>query len=261
MNCRTPFFIWFHHRSGSSHLCSLLDSHPEIACWGEFFYRGEAGVDGDLFTRSACDTEAEFLNDVYSHRWSPSGATLCADDPEPPLATAVGFKLKYQQGDSYPCVLDHLRSHRSMKAIHLVRTNLVAALLSASMIPRLLDQFQRANLLATTPSHDLDRTVWLDTETILDELVELESRIDVARRELDAMDCLEVTYENLIDSPKKTCQSILDFLDVDASIELVSRLQKIMPHSIAASLGNFDEVSEALEGTRFAVHLDSSSKA
>ena len=41
---RTKFVIWFHHRSGSSHPYSLLDSHPEICSVGEL----KVGALGDL---------------------------------------------------------------------------------------------------------------------------------------------------------------------------------------------------------------------
>ncbi|MEM7316857.1 MAG: hypothetical protein AAF497_27310, partial [Planctomycetota bacterium] len=77
MKCQTPFFLWFHHRSGSSHLSSLLDSHADVASWGELFYRGEAGATGDLFTRSGKKSEAEFLDDLYGYRWNSNGANLC----------------------------------------------------------------------------------------------------------------------------------------------------------------------------------------
>ena len=261
MTCPVPFFVWFHHRSGSSHLCSLLDSHAEIASWGEFFYRGEAGAAGDIFTRSGSQSEAEFLDHVYSYRWNSDGAYLCVEDPQPPLARAVGFKLKYQQGAAHPGVMNYLRQQRRMKAIHLVRTDLLSALISAAMIPRLLKQFQRPNLLNGESPQQVERAVRLDPQTVRTDLEELESRIERGREALNGFETLELTYEDLLDSQATTCRKVLDFLEVDGSPDLASRYVKIMPRSIAESLANVHEVAEALQGSRFESLLDSSEVA
>ncbi len=255
MTCPIPFFVWFHHRSGSSHLCSLLDSHSEIASWGEFFYRGEAGAAGDIFTRSGSQSESEFLDHLYSYRWNSRGAYLCVNDPEPPLARAVGFKLKYQQNATYPGVMSYLRQQPQMKAIHLVRTNLLSALISAAMIPRLLKQFQRPNLLASESPQQVERTVRLDPQTVHAELEMLESRIERGREALDGFEVLELRYEDLLDAQAVTCRKVLDFLEVDGSINLASRYVKIMPRSIEESLENVNEVAKALQGSRFASFL------
>src|SRR5208283_4721755 len=58
-NYREPtvrFAIVGNHRTGSSHLVSLLDSHPDIACWNdEIFDKGEA------FEQSSFCDPREFL--------------------------------------------------------------------------------------------------------------------------------------------------------------------------------------------------------
>ena len=258
MTCPVPFFVWFHHRSGSSHLCSLLDSHPEVASWGEFFYRGEAAATGDLFTRSRRTTEAEFLDHFYAYQWDPTGANLCVDDPVPPLMHAVGFKLKYQQAAAHPSVLSCLRRKRSVKAIHLVRTNLLAALVSAEMIPRLLSQFSRPNIVSEASLKQLERSVRLNPETVCSELEDLETRISHGREIINGFETLEVTYEDLITNQDFTCAKILDFLEVDPTRSLESRYLKIMPHSLNESLQNLDEIAAAIQGTRFESLLDRS---
>ena len=258
MVCPVPFFVYFHHRSGSSHLCSLLDSHSSIASWGEFFYRGEAGAQQDIYTRSGKNSESEFLDDFYAYRWDRDGAYLCLDNPEPPLVKGVGFKLKYQQADAHPAVMDYLRQQNSMKAIHLVRTNLLSALISAAMIPRLLKKYQRPNLLSGESPQDVQRTVRLDPETIMQQLEELDARIERGRQALDGFDTLEITYEDLQSSQARTCQTVLEFLGLADESDLTSRYVKVMPNSISESLENIHEIAEVLDGTRFAEHLDAS---
>jgi len=256
MKCQTPFFIWFHHRSGSTHLSSLLDSHPQIASWGEFFYRGEAGAPADIFTRSGQPTEPQFLESFYAYRWDANGAKLCVDDPVPPLMPAVGFKLKYQQAETYPPVMNYLQQDSNVKAIHLIRTNLLSALVSAAMIPRLLKKFQRPNLINGESPGEVERRVELNPETVLDELQELESRIERGRQAMSGFKTLEITYEDLVRSSSLTCKKVLEFLNVDADSELDSRYVKIMPQSIRQSLSNGEAVADALQGTRYAHMLE-----
>ena len=204
MNCPAPFFIWFHHRSGSSHLCSLLDSHSDIACWGEFFFRGEADASADIFSRSRSPSEAQFLGDLYSYRWNKQGAYLCMDNPVLPLPSAVGFKLKYQQASQYPDVVPALQSIDGIKVIHLVRNDLLSAIVSAEMIPRMLKKFRRPNLLTGDCSQDVQRKVRLNCATLITELEELEARIKAGRQALDEFRTLEITYEDLLESPQTT---------------------------------------------------------
>ncbi len=258
MACPVPFFVWFHHRSGSSHLCSLLDSHSYVASWGEFFYRGEAGAKQDLFSRSGKANEAEFLDDFYGYRWDKQGAYLCVENPEPPYVRGVGFKLKYQQADAHPQVMEYLKSQEKMKAIHLVRTNLLSALISAAMIPRLIKKYRRPNLLSGDSPEDVQRTVRLDPSKVRQELEELEGRIERARQSLCDLDTLEITYEELVRDETGTCRAVLKFLRIPHDEELSSRYVKVMPHAISDSLENLQEVAEALEGTRFEKFLDAS---
>ncbi len=258
MACPVPFFVWFHHRSGSSHLCSLLDSHSSVACWGEFFFRGEADAKQDLFSRSGKATEADFLEDFYGYRWNKQGAYLCVEDPEPPLVQGVGFKLKYQQADKHPEAMKYLKSQDKMKAIHLVRTNLLSALISAAMIPRLIKKYRRPNLLSGDRPEDVQRTVRLDPSTVLQELEELEQRIERARQSLGDLDTLEITYEDLVRAEASTCQKVLKFLGIPPDDDLSSRYVKVMPNSASDSLENVHEIAEALQGTRFETFLDAS---
>ena len=66
---------------------------------------------------------------------------------------------------------------------------------------------------------------------------------------------MELRYEDLLDAQAVTCRKVLDFLEVDGSINLASRYVKIMPRSIEESLENVNEVAKALQGSRFASFL------
>jgi hypothetical protein len=256
MKCPTRFFIWFHHRSGSTHLTSLLDSHPDIACWKELFYRGEATATEDSFTLSRAESEDVFLEHLFSYRWGPGGANLCPADPQEPLPRAVGFKLKYQQAAAHPRIFEYLRGQKGVKVIHLIRANLLAALSSAAMIPRLLERFERPNVLAGESLDGIELSVRLDPRTILRELEALETTIALARQQLRGLSTLEITYEDLLNAPAATCRSALRFLGTDPSLRLTSRYVKIMPCSLHETLANADEIARVLAGSRFATMID-----
>jgi Sulfotransferase family len=254
---RTRFIIWCSQRSGSTHLSSLLDSHPQIACWRELFYRGEAGVASDRFTRSGYTDVDAFLTDFFAFKWGPDGTRLHHHGDYSPTPMAIGFKLKYEQISRYPTIGRYLEAQSSTRIIHLVRENLVSAIVSSKMIPILLSEFGTTNIPVTVALDGLRRAVELDPSTIFDELCDLEEGINRAIKRVAHLPILEVQYEKLIAQPLNMCRTILAFLGVDAWETLSSCYQKIMPQCLHDSISNFDQIREKLRGTRFALFLES----
>ena len=159
----TPLVIWCNQRSGSTHLSSLLASHPEIACWRELLFVGEGSAQDDYFTRSKSKDLAAFLSSFFNYDWGPRGINLRDESSIDRVPGAVGFKLKYGQAWRYPTVLDCLFRYRdTLRVIHLVRTNLVATLVSSLMLPTLFVKFGNSNVLVDAQLAGLDRSVWVD---------------------------------------------------------------------------------------------------
>lgn len=256
MLCPVPFLIWFHHRSGSTHLVSLLDSHPDIACWKEIFYRGEGTATEDLFTQSQEPSVEAFLDHLWSYRWGRQGTRLWRKDPEAGLPRGVGFKLKYQQAKVYPQVLEYLHQKKNIKVIHLVRTNLLATLASAAMLPKLWERMQRPHLLKGESPNSLERRVHLEPGRVLQDLARLETQIQYGRQQLRGLEVLEVTYEDLLDAPTDTCRLVLEYLGLDSAVELSSGYAKVLPRSLFQTLSNAEEIQTALQGSRYETLLD-----
>ena len=251
----TPFIIWFNQRSGSTHLVSLLDSHPEIACFAEIFYQGEGLATNDLFSDSAVHEEGIFLEHFFSYRWGPEGSNIVKKPQKQKSPGAVGFKLKYEQAERYPKVFQYLSKHYDrIKVIHLVRENFLSTIASSMFVPKLLNSFKRPNLHHGVSLEGISRTVKLNPDTILKELETLEAGITRSRNAVLEFDTLEVTYENLVQSQNGTCRRILQFLRVGDTQKLSSRFKKIMPSSLEDYVENIDEIRSLLSGSKFS-HL------
>ena len=248
---RTHFIIWFNERSGSTHLSSLLDSHPQVSCWREIFYRGEATCAEDYFDRSNFPSVEAFIDCFFTHRWGPDGTRMLIEHDLWSSPSAVGFKLKYQQLERRPEIRSYICARPQLKIIHLVRKNLLETLVSSRMVPKVFARFKAANLTLEMAGDELECFVDLNPYTIEPELRELESRIAVARTIVSQLANLEVTYEDLVTSTVDTCKLILEFLDVEIDHPLKTRYKKIMPRLLSKSIRNYDEIRNALYGTRF----------
>lgn len=244
------FVIWFNQRSGSTHLSSLLDSHPQVTCWREIFYRGEASSADDYFTRSGLKEVHTFLDCFFTYRWGSGGTQMAAQNNRC-MPSAIGFKLKYQQIRTYPDIECYLLHNPQIKVIHLIRKNLLATVISSQLVPQLLALYNRSNILSETKLDNLSPSVELNPSTILDELTNLEADIKQARNVVAHMPVLEVAYEDLLNAAAATSRSILKFIGVEIDYPLSSKYRKIMPQSVQESIGNLQQIRQVLKGTRF----------
>ena len=110
--CKTPFFIWFTGRTGSTFLCDLLDSHPQIYCRKEDF--SDIRVEDE--SALTADTKIiEFRNNRFFRRiYTPAGirqnpsrresveylSQIFSSAPE-----ACGFKFKFPNQAAVPAML------------------------------------------------------------------------------------------------------------------------------------------------------------
>ena len=242
---RSPFVVFFLERSGSSHLCSLLDSHPQISCGAEEFT-----------TRRATDTSA---HEAPRYIHSRDAKILAPDEEETQnhLANifarsehAAGFKMKYPiQFQRYPEILESLKAiNDSLRVIHLDRANVVKKFVSKQVLVQ-----QR------TATAGFRRTEKIAFEPIR---IELNGMLDTLRRfmrqreELKTLASsfqhrLAVEYERFnIDEPALVVK-LLEFLGVEGNRSLESKFQKKTPPTLEKSVINFDELVDALTDTEF----------
>ena len=249
----TPFVIWFEQRSGSTHLVSLLDSHSRIACFPEIFFKGEGAADRDYFNASGCGTVAEFLDALFAYRWGRNGANLPNGDYQRKPVSAVGFKLKYSQANRYPEIFDYLTRRRDdIRVLHLVRTNALAAIVSAQSLENVLAHFGRANIRNSVSLDGFNQTVELDCHHLLERLEDYQANLEAARRRVCNFEHrIEIRYEDIVSSQRPTLARISKFLDVPNQSGLTSSYQKILQGKMSAAISNYQDVHASLRGTQF----------
>lgn len=216
-------------RTGSSHLVDLLDSHPEVRCFGE--------VLNETHPRA---TEEGWIGgsdapDAISHlRGLLTGAG------------AVGFKLPLNSLRDHPEVAGWIDHEPEIRVIRLRRANALSLLLSRKML--------RATLVSQSIYGSYgDRTVRIEPRECMRAL----ERIEAEDAELDALaqghETFDVDYESLNDPAALTAAQ--KFLGV-APQPLRSRYERLRSRSFAETIENWDELSAAISKTRWARLLD-----
>jgi LPS sulfotransferase NodH len=167
---------------------------------------------------------------------------------------AVGFKLMYGHPRMHPGLLPYLALRR-VRALHLVRTNLLDQVLS-------WETARARGLFRAHAGDDVPQTtVRLETESLVDRLEELEARIERGRRTLRRMrvPTLEIEYEQLVERPAALISEAFRFLNVDSADDWApgSTLVRMNWTPRLELIENVDEVARTLRGTRFSSMLGS----
>jgi hypothetical protein len=133
MKSEVPFFIFFPERSGSSHLVNLLNSHPQINCFGEEFHlRDLPGTQERIPKHNSAASVVNSLRKIYQNEYTK----------------ANGFKFKYPgQPERYPEVMNFLTEHSDqVRIIILYRENRLKAAISKQNHTRLYERTYLHNL-------------------------------------------------------------------------------------------------------------------
>ena len=242
---QTPFVVFFLERSGSSHLCSLLDSHPEICCGAEeFTTRSQPGISPHESPRHIHSRERKISDpdsdQVQSH-------LQCVFSR---CESAAGLKFKFPiQFDRYPQILEWLNEKREqVSVIHLDRENLLRKFISKQVLVhrRSADPEFRRNGKATSEPVPVD----------VDDMLETLQRFESQRQNLKQLVSefprrLEIEYERFNDDPETLMTKTLSFLGVDVGVQLQSKFSKKTASSIEKTVANFDEMCAAIKGSEF----------
>lgn len=220
----TKFIVLSTQRSGSTWLIDKLNSHPQIKAYSELLKDDGIGYPkfGELdfpfynqfkVVNKNKDALKQYLNELYSN-----GET-------------VGFKLMYNQHDSYPSIIDYV-SNNDIKIIHLYRKSILDTYISKVVAA----QSQQYHRIGTTESDDL--SVLIDIPTFMAFLDK--SILQLNKFKKLYKDSLEITYEELI-SNKNTFKELQFFLGVKQS-KLKSSLKKIIKTDKRDLIVNYQEV-------------------
>jgi hypothetical protein len=247
----TPFLVLTAPRTGSTWLVDLLNSHPQVAAYGELLLpEGSGAIPGGsqdipyftafLEARGRPRTHAArvrrklaFLNELYAERDG---------------IAAVGFKLTYRQASLNPGLLPYL-SLRRVRVVHLIRTNLLDSVVSFEAArARRVFHVQRGEPLTSVRVH-------LDPASLLDRLDQHDFSVTRSRVRLSTLrfPFIEIFYEELVGSRRdEKLARVLDFLGVRADVgALDSPFVRVNAAPQAELIENYEEVRGVLAGSRF----------
>jgi len=218
------FILLSHQRTGSTFLISLLNQHPQLACFGELFIPDRIAFD----VIDNTNVRPSFDKDLLAFRnESPKEflaqkvftASLCKEK-------LVGFKLHYEQVGLFPSLIDWVESNPRLQVIHLYRENLLAAFVSLSIAQKT----KRYKTLQagdhSTEKLSVDPGCFQKyCDSVSQDYAEIK-RITKNHR------CLNLSYEKMISGLSGALQDIQSFLGLDiASLNSPLCRQEIRPLS------------------------------
>lgn len=230
---RLDFVILCLGRTGSTHLQSLLDSHPDIRCYGELFTdvdlaTGHGEARAQTFIGSGHESPDEYLSEL----------TAGVD------ARAVGFKLPNNSLRAFPRA-DSVFAHPDLKVVRLSRRNLLALLVSRRMLAA-------TGVPQSTHGSYGDARVHIEPQRCLTAFRHMEAD----ERRLDELaaghEIFRLTYEELVAG--RRLEDLQRFLGVEPQ-PLRSWFSQLRTRPLSETIENWDELDAALRGTRYEAFL------
>lgn len=220
------FIIFFHGRSGSELLVSLLNSHPEIHCDQEIYLHRKA-----LFPKRYLENRAKM-----------SGKNI------------YGHKAKIVQLDRQYADKDRVKKEffTDYKIIHLHRRNYLRQAISG-----ILSHF-RQTWHDTKESPLEGKKFVFNFDKLMNQIQWIEKCKQREKEILEGLDYLYICYEDdLLDNSKhqQTLDKIFDYLDVE-SVPVGTNLFRTTSDQLSDFIENYDEIAEAVKKTKYAKFLD-----
>ncbi len=243
--CR--FAILFIGRTGSSHVVSCLNSHPDILCYGEILKANKPQNQDLLFD---CIERGEALEN-FSH-WALPDRYIHDSTLAPRKLACVGFKSKISDVADLSRFRDQLHEG-NYRIIYLDRQNLVKRALSGINSRRLHAEHNIYNAVNTSqvqgPVEIDPRELLLKIENALASKAQIDTFIGNLK-----LAKLVLTYEQLLANESAFFRQLFQFLEV-ADAPVTGNIYKNTPDDLRLALINYDEVARALAGSPYAHFL------
>ena len=244
----TRFILLASGRTGSNFLASLLNSHPRARCFGEIF--NPSAVDRIPWKCAGYETTPELLR-------------LRDDDPvtllervifsnHPSGVRACGFKMFYYHARTPPwdAIWPYLRDDRSLEVIHLRRRNELRKHVSEE-VARMTGRWHIA--------HDADAhrdiSLKLDIGRCMRAMDLFPEQERQALAALGSHQTIDIYYEDLLKHEATRMVEVQRFLGLDDR-RLHAETKKQIRQPLSDLISNYDQVREALAGTRWNMFLD-----
>lgn len=231
----TAFCVLSTPRTGSSYLCSLLDSHPQLCCHPELFSH-----DWVHATRVGPAIVDQAWRDLEPVRWLD--AVIAESIAHDPSWRAIGFKLHLLQK---PSVLERILFEPGFTILLVDRADRLAQYASSKIVDETRQYTSRG------PGAPQSATVRFDLaefETFAREHEDLYHMVRTLVR--GRADVLELDYDLLLEPG--THRRVLEFLGVDPTVTMSAPERKQNPGNVLARFSNPEEVVAALRQTPWA---------
>lgn len=249
----TKFIVLTTQRTGSSWLIDLLSNHPEISAYGEIFInripnRENPWVKGLMppisfyeFKQNNCERHFLVINYLRYLDKMVFGNK------------ANGFKMMYNQlGRNTETILPLI--FNNFRIIHLIRKNILDIIISRKHL-----HTKGMKHFVNDEQKNKIRTVSLNPDTIIQEIGNIERKVDFFRKLLFILPLrtLTVFYEDLVKEKETTLNKIFKFLNVNGNI-IISKTRFRKIHTIAKSdlIENFDAIQKILSATKYKEFLE-----
>jgi hypothetical protein len=225
---RLTFVILCLGRTGSSYLVSLLDSSPQIRCFGELFAHGRGT-----------------LAPEYAPYWRSDPLEYVAELTSSVSEREVGFKLPLGSIQAHPEAL-RLLEPRNLRVVRLSRLNLLALFVSRRLLAS-------TRVPSSTRGEYGEATVRLDPKQCLAVFRRTEEHERYLDELADQRPVFRITYEEL--AAGRRLAELQSFLGVDPA-PLRSQFKRLRTRSLAETIENWPEIESALRGSPYERFLE-----
>ncbi len=220
------FIILATHRTGSTLLESYLNCHTNTPCSSELF---QAKVSHPLSVPRYIEWQRFYRKSIsrYISKFVPAGG---------------GFKLMYGQLSKFPDLQRYLIKHKIL-IIHIQRENLLRRYLSYHLAKKTDSWSSNTSEYKLSP-------IKLNPENILNEIREMQKKVNHHRHFQKTNPYLDITYEDLSEFPDRTLSRIWNTLN-EKPVQLKTELVKQNPYPLVKMISNYQEIETALKGTSY----------
>jgi Txe/YoeB family toxin of Txe-Axe toxin-antitoxin module len=246
IQCVNPFFIAFMGRSGSTHLLHLLNQHPDIMCFNEFFnVQSFWGKGGRRLNRKIKRIIKQLMGRDRLVKYYLSKVYQASS----PACRGVEVNIN-GQFDAFPEVYQWLKENSNkVKCIFLSRENNLRGALSKQNFKRIKKKYHSANIEQDRDVHveflDVDIDLAVQETQKREKLNELYSKR--LSREFDTH---HILYEDLVANEMGTLNGCFEFLHaktISDGNSFKHKTQRISANRIRDYVSNFDELHRRLK--------------
>lgn len=229
------FVIFATPRCGSNWLCSLLDSHPDILCHHELF-----NLERIRLSRSVA-SNGDFLGSMEARQAAPLEFLARAWNQS--LGhQAVGFKINLGQSE---LVFNEVLADPGIAKIIVSRRNRIRSYVSEMIAEKtkVWESFPDSPAMGDPGPQHVDVTeLAKQVKRNSDYYRELRQRLKSSNQT-----AFEIQYEALGD--RQEHEKMLNFLNLDAGVELTTATSKMNRGSLSQLISNFDQLADELKGS------------